>query len=99
MAGPAGPPGSSGSQVVIPKVLEVEELIVRRQDGGGYLRIVGGTSGRVARISWHSSSRGVTGEIYAGSTEGMVLQEWDGGGPSNWTRVCIGDGSIGLCPV
>ena len=95
-AGPAGPPGSSGTQVAIPKVLEVERLIVRSKEGGPYLSIVSRDDGRVASIGWHGASGGVNGEIYAGSVRGMVLRNYDG---PDWTRVCIANGSIVLCPL
>ena len=53
-SGPAGPPGSGGA-VEIPKVLEVEELVVRKGGAGGYMRLVAGDSGRVAVIAWYRS--------------------------------------------
>ena len=53
------------------KALEVEELIVRSKGGGGYLRIVAGAQGRVAKIVWHHGESGnIASEIYGGSTMG-----------------------------
>ena len=55
----------------------MEELIVRAGDGGGSLRVIGGAEGRVAVIRWYSSEDELVGEVYAGSTVGMVLENKD----------------------
>lgn len=94
-AGPMGPPGSSGAQVAIPKVLEVEELIVRAKGGCCYLSIGASDTDSVVSLNWYNSG-GFSGQIFAGSTVGMMLANRSSG--AGWTEVCIDDGSIGLCP-
>ena len=95
-AGPMGAPGSSGEQVAIPKILEVEELIVRRP-GEAYLSLHAGVEGRVATVVWHQSSGQIDAEIYGGSTAGMALRQTNLDGTV--TEICIYNGNIGLCPV
>lgn len=89
--GPAGPPGSAAD---IPKVLEVEELIVRGDTSGGYLRLVGGTEGRVASIEWYHSDGTLTSTIWGGAVSGMKLSERSGG---SWTEFCIDAGTAKIC--
>ena len=65
------------------------------EDGGGSLRVIGGSEGRVAVIRWYSSEDELVGEVYAGSTVGMVLENKDRDG--SWTSHCIDEGVSGLC--
>ena len=50
LRGPEGERGPMWPPATIPKILEVEELIVRGHLDGGYMRLVGGAEGRVAAL-------------------------------------------------
>ena len=97
--GPPGPPGPAGgtAQVEIPDVLEVKELVVRRTNDGGHLRLVGGNSNRTAAILWYNSAGTYVGQIYAGSIYGMGLENRND--DDSWTVFCINEGEVGLCDV
>ncbi len=93
--GEAGPQGLPGSAAEIPTRLEVEELVVRSSPDGGYLVLRSGAEDRVATIEWYGPDGVQYGEIYAGSTSGMVLS--DRNNDSSWTQVCIVENTYGLC--
>ena len=84
-----------GPPATIPKVLEVEELIVRSDDSGAYMRLVGGSEGKVAKIEWYTSGGQVVAQIWGGSTRGMVLSNCQNG---RWSEFCIEAEQIGPCP-
>ena len=95
--GPMGPVGQAGRPAEIPKALELEELIVRIKDGGGYLKIVGGEEGRLAKIMWIDNRNGLTTtQMLGGSVDGLVLSESNGSG-GGWTEFCIQDETAELC--
>ena len=71
--GPQGAPGRDGSSVSIPKVLEVEKLVVRKPDAGGYLVLEPGEEGKVATISWHSSNGTRWSVLLGGTNDGFVI--------------------------
>lgn len=95
--GPAGAPGAAGPQgtAQIPTVLEVEELIVRGDDSGGYLRFEGGTGGTVATIEWYSSDGSQSATLWGGTVNGMVLSNRNSDG--GWTEFCIDEGTARIC--
>ena len=93
--GSPGPAGAAGTAAGLPKVLEVEELIVRSDSGGGSIRIRSGAEGKVADIQWFSSSGAHSASIYGGTTRGMVLEERNR--DDSYTEVCIWKQSVGLC--
>ena len=93
--GETGPQGAAGPPPEIPKRLEVEELVVRGSADGGYLVLRSGAEGRVAVIEWYHSDGTQSGEIFAGSTSGMVLG--DRNNDNSWTAVCIVENTYGLC--
>lgn len=93
--GETGPQGPAGSSAEIPTRLEVEELVVRGSDDGWYLVLRGGTEENVASIEWYSPDGTQYGEIFAGSTFGMVLGERNR--DNSWTAVCINENTYGLC--
>ena len=95
LRGPEGERGPMGPPAPIPQVLEVEELIVRADNNGGYMRLVGGAEGRVAVIQWYHSDGVLASEIWGGSTEGMVLRNRQ---DDQWSEFCIAAGRIGPCP-
>ena len=98
LQGPPKPAGRDGTAVGIPKVLEVEELIVRSGDGGQHLRLRAGTEGFTASIQWVSTQTGtVDSQMYGGSTKGMVLENRNDDN-SSWTEFCIDESTFGLCP-
>ena len=96
-SGPAGPPGASGGAASIPKVLEVEELIVRMDGGGGYLRLRGGEEGRVALIQWYSGSGTLAAQAFGGSTVGFKIENKNSEA-EGWTEHCVDEGVSGICP-
>ena len=93
--GETGPQGAAGPAPEIPKRLEVEELVVRDPNGGGYLILRPGAEGHVAVIEWYGPDGVQNGEIFAGSTSGMVLG--DRNNDNSWTAVCIVENTYGLC--
>ena len=93
--GPAGAPGAPGSSVAIPKILEVEELIVRADGASQYLHLIPGKDGKVGSIRWRDESGNIEAQIYGGSVAGMVLENWHQG---SWTSICIAGGRVGVCP-
>ncbi|MCY4623783.1 MAG: hypothetical protein OXC99_02070 [Chloroflexi bacterium] len=95
--GAAGPAGATGPQgtAQIPKVLEVEELIVRSDNSGGYLRLEGGTGGTVAAIEWYSSDGSQSATLWGGTVDGMVLSNRNSDG--GWTQYCIDEGIARVC--
>ena len=94
--GPQGEPGVEGPPAEIPASLEVEELIIRIPNGGGYIVLSGGEEGYVGSILWYDGSGGISGEIYAGSHQGMLLGSRDSDLKA-WTEVCIDKGKFQLC--
>lgn len=97
LQGPSGPAGRDGTAVGIPKVLEVEELIVRSSDGTQHLRLSAGTEGFTASIQWISTQTGtVDSQMYGGSTNGMVLENRNDDNTS-WTEFCIDEGAASIC--
>ena len=95
--GPSGPAGASGGAASIPKVLEVEELIVRMDGGGGYLRLRGGEEGRVALIQWYSGSGTLAAQAFGGSTVGFKIENKNSEA-EGWTEHCVDEGVSGICP-
>ena len=93
-AGPAGAPGSSGN-LEIPKILEVEQLIIRKSHDDQYITINAGTATETPSIRWHFSSGVVASVIQGASTEGLVLS--DNTDSSEWTSFCIGDRKANIC--
>ena len=90
-----GVPIRGVERVEIPSVLEVEELIVRSPDGGPWMRLVSG-DGNTGVIEWHDPDlSGPVAYIFAGTTKGMVLLEYNFDG--TWTEMCILQGTIALC--
>lgn len=97
LQGPPGQAGRDGTAVGIPKVLEVEELIVRSSDGTQHLRLRAGTEGFTASIQWVSTQDGtVDTQMYGGSTRGMVLKNRNDDN-SSWTEFCIDEGAARIC--
>ena len=82
----------------IPASLEVEELTVRVSDDGSYLTIRGGEDGNVAWLAWYNSDGEFVGQIYGGSVNGIVLDTINSD-LTTWTRMCIDEGEISLCPL
>lgn len=93
--GETGPQGAAGPPPEIPKRIEVEELVVRGSADGGYLVLRPGSENRVAVIEWYGPDGVQNGEIFAGSTSGMVLSERNN--DNTWTQVCIVENTYGLC--
>ena len=93
--GPRGPAGAPGSAADIPRILEVEELIVRRHSNGGYLHIRGGADGRVADISWYHPGGEHAAAISGGTINGMILEQRNNNG--SYTEVCIDENRFALC--
>ena len=96
-AGPVGPMGPAGVVSGIPNVLEVEELIIKSQAGGGYMRLAAGGEGRVAKITWHHTNGNRNGTIWAGSQIGLMLE--DRNDDDSFTAYCVHEGTFGLCPM
>ena len=95
--GPQGPAGAPGSAADIPKVLEVEELLVRSSDGNQHLRLRAGTEGFTASIQWVDTPSGtVDSQMYGGSVDGMVLTNRNDDN-SSWTDFCIDEGTARIC--
>ena len=94
--GDMGLPGPIGPQTTMPKVLEVEELIVRGQDGGSYMLLRAGEDGRVARVEWRLGETGqLVSAVSGGSASGLILQDVNPDG--TWTVFCIYGGTVELC--
>ena len=91
-----GDMGEEGPPAEIPASLQVEELIVRIPNGGGFLVLSGGKDGYVGKIEWYDGLGTIAGEILAGSLDGMVLATRDGDIES-WTNICINEDDIQLC--
>ena len=82
----------------IPATLEIEELIIRVSEGESYLKLRGGEDGNVGWIGWYNSDDEISGQIFGGSVEGMVLDSVNSD-LITWTRVCVDEGHISLCPL
>ena len=89
LPGMAGPPGGT---VSLPKVLQVEKLIIRNSGlVGGYLVIEPGKEGKVASITWHDDD-GIPGAFLLGGTEnGFVIGSYEGG---EWRSYCLDNGRL-----
>ena len=85
--GAQGPPGRDGSAASIPKVLEVEKLIVRDSQGGGYLVLEPGAEGNVAAIEWRDSDGSLTAFLFGGTNNGFIVYD-DG------TAYCFDNGRM-----
>ena len=92
--GPAGAAGRDGSAVSIPKVLEVEELIVS-SGGWGKLVFTSGDDDNVPAVRWVTRSGSEVATIWGGTTDGIIMRNRNDDG--SWTRVCIDEGRIGIC--
>ena len=98
--GPQGPPGTAGppgSATSIPRVLEVEELIVRVDNGTSYIRFQPGTAGRASWITFHDADTDrVIGSLNGGTARGFVITDTKPG--MEKTSFCIDAGVAGICP-
>ena len=95
--GDIGLPGPGGvGAMEIPAILEVEELIIRSENGEAYMRLVAGKNGRVAKIEWRfGDSDQVISEIAGGSAAGLILEDVNPDG--SYTSLCIFEGTVELC--
>ena len=94
--GDAGLPGPGGiGAMEIPAILEVEELIIRSENGEAYMRLLAGTDGRVAKIEWRHGDGRLVSSIAGGSAAGIVLKDVNGDG--SWTSFCIFADEAGIC--
>lgn len=90
--GPPGPAGAPGSVASIPKVLEVESLIIRKPGDGGYIEIRAGEPGKVADIVWRGDDGIADGFLFAGSARGdLTYKYWIDG---EWRYVCFDGGRV-----
>ena len=89
--GATGARGPAGAHAVIPNVLEVEQLVIRKEGASTFLRLTAGTETIVPRIEWvYADDGSVGGRIWALTEDGMSLR-------SGNNEFCIGWQTSGPC--